>query len=62
MFYCDPCAKKCGWPVELFARSRGPCEMCGEYASCNDVHHSLLPPAKASEDTEGATRAESEET
>jgi hypothetical protein len=42
VFYCDPCGVKNGWPDSIL-RSRGRCEVCGAEASCNDVHHSLLP-------------------
>lgn len=44
MFYCDPCAKKNDWPETLF-RSRGPCEVCGKVASCNDLPSKSLPVA-----------------
>jgi hypothetical protein len=42
MFYCDPCAKKKKWP-ESVAKSKGPCEVCGRDAYCNDVPASKLP-------------------
>lgn len=45
MFYCDPCGKKKGWPLggALHARSKGPCEVCGETAMCNSVPSKDLP-------------------
>ena len=44
MFYCDACAKRNGWPHESWLpRSRGPCECCGQTASCNDMPSSALP-------------------
>ncbi len=45
MFYCDPCGKKKGWPLggALHARSRGPCEVCGEVEMCNSVPSKDLP-------------------
>ena len=45
MFYCDPCAKKNEWQ-EGFMKSRGPCEICGRVALCNDVPSSALPDPK----------------
>ncbi len=43
MFYCEPCAKKNGWPYPIWSiPSRGPCEVCGKTAVCVDVHHSAL--------------------
>ena len=36
MFYCDPCAKKYGYP-QSERKSAGPCESCGKLALCNDV-------------------------
>lgn len=44
MFYCDECAEKKEWPTTLF-RSRGPCEVCGQVASCNNVASGNLPVA-----------------
>jgi hypothetical protein len=43
MFYCDACARQNGWPIELFGRSWGGCEMCGKQTSCNDVPSTMLP-------------------
>jgi hypothetical protein len=43
MFYCDDCRKKNQWPESIFSKSRGPCEVCGKQAICNNVHHSSLP-------------------
>lgn len=44
MFYCDPCAKKCRWPIGL-VRSTGACEICGKKAVCSDIPSRDLPPA-----------------
>lgn len=41
MFFCDPCRLQNGWR-EGILRSRGPCEVCGKFADCNDVKSSLL--------------------
>lgn len=50
MFFCDACAKERGWPQSMF-KSKGPCEMCGKVAVCNDVKSSALPlPKKEEED------------
>ena len=42
MFYCDQCAKKNKWPIELWGRSSGPCELCHTVTSCNDVPSKYL--------------------
>lgn len=36
MFYCMACAEKNDYPETLF-KSRGPCELCGSVAPCNDL-------------------------
>lgn len=45
MFYCDKCRVENEWPAE-FSQSRGPCEVCGKSALCNDVPSSWLPDRK----------------
>lgn len=35
MFYCDACAEKRKWPKTWF-KSEGQCEVCGNFANCND--------------------------
>lgn len=42
MFYCDECRRKANWPESIF-KSRGPCEVCGNMAICNDVPTKYLP-------------------
>lgn len=42
MFYCTPCADKKRYPKSIF-QSQGKCEICGEWASCNDVPSDKLP-------------------
>lgn len=42
MFYCEKCRKELAWP-EGFAKSFGPCEVCGTSTECNDVASWLLP-------------------
>lgn len=42
MFYCKTCGDKNKWP-EGFAKSYGPCEMCGKTADCSDVPSKYLP-------------------
>jgi len=44
MFICDPCLKEHYKNDESFARSHGPCEICKNIRSCNDIHHSQLQP------------------
>lgn len=52
MFYCDPCGRKRGWPVERGFKSSGPCEICGDRALCNDVPSKDLPiPGTTMEET-----------
>jgi hypothetical protein len=41
MFYCEPCRIKNEWP-EGWAKSRGPCEVCGQVALCYDVQSRRL--------------------
>ena len=43
MFYCNDCAEITGWPDTVLAKSKGPCEMCGRMALCNDCPSSALP-------------------
>ncbi len=54
MFYCDKCRVKNEWPAG-FLMSRGPCEVCGKHATCNDVPSSWLPvpkkPKRSPQDT-----------
>lgn len=43
MFLCDKCATKnkvSEFEILFGSRSRGPCEGCGEVASCVDAHFS----------------------
>lgn len=42
MFFCDLCAKDCGYP-ESICKSRGACEICKSPAVCNDIKLSYLP-------------------
>lgn len=42
MFYCNPCGKRNGWPVEVSIRSYGCCEICDDVADCNDVPSRFL--------------------
>ena len=42
MFYCDECARRKRWP-ETVTTSRGPCEICGRTAVCNEMPSRLLP-------------------
>jgi hypothetical protein len=37
MFLCDNCFKADELSKFIMPRSKGPCEGCGEYASCYDV-------------------------
>lgn len=41
MFYCMLCAEDSDYPETLF-KSRGPCELCGMVALCNDLPSSRL--------------------
>lgn len=45
MFYCSDCGNARGWPTS-FCISRGPCEICGVVATCNDVPSLALPTPK----------------
>lgn len=51
MYYCDECRVKRGWP-ESMCKSRGPCEICGKIASCNDVSSRNLPSPRMGKDFE----------
>lgn len=42
MFYCEKCRVGNTWP-ESFGKSRGRCELCKEYAVCNDRPSSTFP-------------------
>lgn len=49
MFYCEECAKKYGYPYELWTpMSKGPCEICKKVAVCADVPTSQLPDSRPS--------------
>jgi hypothetical protein len=49
MFYCEACAKKYGYPFELWTpMSKGPCEICKTMAVCADVPTSQLPDSQPS--------------
>lgn len=53
MFYCDACARKNKWPDEFWLpRSRGPCEVCGKVAVCNDVPSTWLSSKRKQRDDE----------
>lgn len=45
MFFCEECRVRNEWP-EGFAKSLGPCEICGKTAACYDIPSSALPPVK----------------
>jgi hypothetical protein len=44
MFYCDDCAKEKKYPIceSKDMRSYGPCELCRNVRSCNNIHHEML--------------------
>lgn len=42
MFICNKCLKKKFKNGESLFKSGGRCEICGESAVCNDIHHSKL--------------------
>jgi len=47
MFYCEKCAEKNDWPQDFWTpQSRGPCEVCGKFATCFDVPSAALPEPK----------------
>lgn len=42
MFYCDECAENNKHPYPTLCRSFGPCEICGETRTCNDLSSKFL--------------------
>jgi len=45
MFVCPDCLEKKYEPIQdlwMRLRSKGPCESCGLYSVCYDIHHSAL--------------------
>lgn len=42
MFFCEKCRNENQWPDSLF-KSRGKCEVCDQFATCNDVPSKYLP-------------------
>ena len=42
MFICNECLRKHYENGESFMKSRGACEICKEYALCNDIYHGHL--------------------
>lgn len=60
MFYCNPCAKTCGWPTTS-ARWRGRCEMCKRFdESLSDLPSSLLPRPIEIPERDAATQSDKE--
>lgn len=55
MFYCDECAKRNDWPMNM-SGSFGRCEMCGKARLCNDVPSSRLPLLPQCEHVDGSRR------
>lgn len=43
MHYCNKCGEKRDWPTDASLRSAGTCEICGEFANCNDIPSRYLP-------------------
>jgi hypothetical protein len=36
MYYCPRCAEAKGWP-QTMTKSYGPCEVCSDLTTCNDL-------------------------
>lgn len=60
MFFCDSCAKKCGWPSSIM-KSHGKCEMCENVSVCNDVPSRYLPPIAPASEYVGKHRLDKED-